>query len=151
MIGFEEEVIAPANNPFANRPALGGRRTDGTKPKGLNQSQNSASGRQSAKPTGKVGMAKSKILPIGSNENIKKKDKVAEAEDAMPLGSDFKKVTIEQIQAREERLKRIKDQGLIEIVFDDDNDQTKTAPSSIAEAFAAKRRTAKGEQDDHLD
>ena len=33
----------------------------------------------------------------------------------MPLGSDFKKVTIEQIQAREERLKRIKDQGLIEI------------------------------------
>ena len=27
----------------------------------------------------------------------------------VPLGADFKKVTIEQIKAREERLKRIKD------------------------------------------
>lgn len=34
IIGFEEEVI----DPFANRPVLGARRTDSTKPKGLNQS-----------------------------------------------------------------------------------------------------------------
>ena len=41
------------------------------------------------------------------------------AHQTKPLGSDFKKVSLEQIQAREERLKKIKDQGLIEIAAED--------------------------------
>ena len=55
----------------------------------------------------------------------------------MPLGADFKKVTIEQIRAREERLRRIKDQGLIEIAADENFTD---APANLADAFAAKRR-----------
>ena len=56
---------------------------------------------------------------------------------AKPLGSDFKKISIDQIKAREERLKKIKDQGLIEIATDDQPD---TANLGLAEAFLAKKR-----------
>ena len=71
-----------------------------------------------------------------------------EPEKVLPLGADFKKVSIEQIQAREERLRQIKDQGLIQINFDD-NVQSVEEPN-LAEAFAAKRR-ARMQQKEPLD
>ena len=51
---------------------------------------------------------------------------------------DVKKLSSQQIKAAEERRAKIKAQGLIEIFSDGDNQDMK--PSSMQEAFAAKKK-----------
>jgi hypothetical protein len=48
-------------------------------------------------------------------------------------------VSLEQIRAREERLKRIKDEALIQI-FDANEESVKDTAKNLAEAFLAKKR-----------
>ena len=119
IIGFDAGAKAIATDPWAKKPKLGAKR---------HPQQNQAELRL-------------------QDSRDKASKKTEEQEVVLPLGADFKKVPLEKIKEREERLRKIKDSGLIEIALDVHHKSPENSSAgqvNLAEAFAAQRKAKLG-------